>query len=389
MPAPSSLLSARYLGGHNRAKVLRALVERGPSPRSDLARLAGVTRATIGSIVQGLIDDGILEEHDPTSRGRVGKPVRPLWFADGAGTVAAIELTAGGVRGALVEPTGRRRHPVDLALSDPTDPAAVHDRVHAAVAALTSGRTVIGIGISVPGACDTATGEVIGSVQVPGAIGTELASNVNHATGIDVRIDNDTRAQALAEHWFGYGREIATFASVQTGDGIGAGLVIDGHVHRGPNAGNAEVGHTTVALDGDRCPCGQHGCWETVASLRWLRAEAQRVGLPDSNTIDAARLTALLAPGEQRSAARALLDRYADHLAIGLVNLFQTLGIDTFVLHGDAVGGGEVLLERIRAATRRRASSELDIRVSTLADATVLGAAGAVLSDLLHAAPAS
>ena len=94
------LLSSRTVGGLNRALVLRALSSHGPLSRSDLARLAGVTRATIGSIVQGLLDDGVLAEGDPVEDGSVGKPARPLWFAAGAGaaglaaaTEAAVETT--------------------------------------------------------------------------------------------------------------------------------------------------------------------------------------------------------------------------------------------------------------------------------------------------------
>ena len=75
---------------------------------------------------------------------------------------------------------------------------------------------------------------MLGSIHVPGAVGYGLAGKVAASTGLAVRIENNTRAEALAEQWFGKGRRVATFATVQTGVGLGAGIVLDGALYRGP-----------------------------------------------------------------------------------------------------------------------------------------------------------
>ena len=122
---------------------------------------------------------------------------------------------------------------------------------------------------------DPSSGAIFGSVQVPGAVGTHLAAVVAEMTGLDTWIENDTRGLAVAEHWLGRGRYIDTFAAVQTGDGLGAGLLLDGVIHRGRNGAAGEIGHTAVVIGGVRCACGKRGCWETVATLRWLRRTAR------------------------------------------------------------------------------------------------------------------
>src|ERR1043165_9355783 len=114
----SSLLSPRRIGDLNRSRVLRALSDHGPLSRADLAKEAGVTRATMGTIVQSLIDSGILEEHEPVNLGAIGKPARPVWFAPGAGLAIAASVTMHGVDACLVDAGGTVRDHHHEALKD-------------------------------------------------------------------------------------------------------------------------------------------------------------------------------------------------------------------------------------------------------------------------------
>jgi predicted NBD/HSP70 family sugar kinase len=252
----------------------------------------------------------------------------------------------------------------------------------AARAVLPETEEVLGLGVVVPGVCDTQAGEVIGAGQVPGLVGTGLTTALAHRLGLPVLVDNDARAQALGEKWFGEARGVRTFASVQTGDGLGVGLVLDGRVYRGEDGRVGELGHTAVVLDGgEPCRCGLRGCWETVATLRWLRAEAAALGLPDAGSATTATLSASDDPE-----AAALLDRFVQHLATGLANLVNLLGTRRLLLHGDVVAGGEAVRAAIEEATRERCLAYLrdDVQVtfsSLDTDAALLGAAGLVLSE--------
>ena len=383
-----SLLSPSRIGDVNRSRVLQALCDHGAMSRAELAKMAGVTRATIGNIVQGLIDDAVLEEHQPqTGLGRVGKPGRPVWFGGRAGLSGAVAVGPVSVDGALVNARG------DV-LDSATEPLDADADAHAVAAASASvlhtvlpRRTpLLGIGVAVPGVVDTESGAVIGSGQLPRLEGTTIVDALTRAFDHPVLVDNDSRAQALGEKWFGDGKGLNTFVSVQTGHGLGAGVVINGVVLRGRNGLTGEIGHTCVVVDGDRCRCGLCGCWETVATLRWLRAEARRERISGADRLDANRLTAL---AEQSAPARVLLERYADNLAIGLANLTQVLNPDALILHGDAVGGGDELRSLIETAVCRRSLAYLrpTVRVVLSAldqQATILGAAGLVLSETFN-----
>jgi predicted NBD/HSP70 family sugar kinase len=212
----------------------------------------------------------------------------------------------------------------------------------------------------------------------------DVAPGLAERLGLPVLVDNDARAQALGEKWLGDGRGVGTFASVQTGEGLGVGLVLGGHLYRGDDGRTGELGHVGVVPDGDRCRCGLSGCWETIATLRWLRAEAAASGIARSSYVDCSALTQLSTNGDV--VADELLDRYADNLAIGLAALVNLLGTRRFIVHGDVVGGGELMRAKVEAATRARVlgylRADIVVQHSSLdTNAALLGAAGLVLSE--------
>jgi predicted NBD/HSP70 family sugar kinase len=397
----SSLLSPSSIGDVNRSRVLQALCDHGPMSRAELAKMAGVTRATIGNIVQALLDGGLIEEGEPqTGLGRVGKPGRPVWFGPQAGLSGAVAVASDRVEAALVNARGdvidsavREMAGSETGGRSPDSRAVANAAADALRAVVPRDADLLGIGVAVPGVCDMLSGTVIGSGQLPALVGRGLVETLARRFDHRVMLDNDSRAQALGEKWFGEGRGLSTFAAVQTGNGLGAGVVIGGVLFRGTRGLTGELGHTCVDPQGVWCRCGLRGCWETIATLRWLRSEAGRDGLPGAASIDAAKLVALVAAGGSAAEqASALLDTYADHLAIGLANLTQLLNPDALILHGDAVGGGEEFRRRIEAAVRERSLAYLRPGVRVVLSkldqrATLLGAAGLVLSETFNLRP--
>lgn len=382
------LLTTHVIGDVNRSRVLQSFVDHGALSRAELARLAGVPRATMGTIVQALMEAELLEELTPDRLGRVGKPGRPLWFAPRAGLCLAVGFDDARVRATLVNARGDRlaEHTVALATGEADAPTLLAAVEAAARAVRPEGENVMGLGIAIPGVCDTRAGAVVASGPLPGAVGTDLTRRLGATFSLPVHVDNDARAQALGEQWFGEARGTATFASVQTGTGLGVGVVLGGRLFRGDDGQVGELGHTQVVADGELCRCGLRGCWETVASVRWLRAEATRRGLPGADRATTASLFALRTPE-----AQALLEQYATNLAAGMSTLVNLLGTRTMIVHGDVNGGGEAMRLLVENALREASlgylSDEVTVVLSELdADAALLGAAAIVLSETFRLA---
>jgi predicted NBD/HSP70 family sugar kinase len=386
-----SLLSSSSVGSTNRGLVIQALFDLGPTSRADLARLAGVNRTTISGIVQPLIDAGVLVENDPVATGRSGgKPARPLWFSPDARPICGVLLMPEAVHACLVTLEGEILAEHRMLLPDghgPVEP--ILETVAASVSKVLDavGRPPFGIGVAVGGMVDTDRGAIVRVNLAPALDGCHLADDLNDRFGLPVRLDHHPRALLVGDRWFGSGRGVPQFAVVYTGEVLGGALYFGGHLYRGASGAGGELGHTFVQVDGELCQCGRRGCWDTIATLNWLRREARAAGLPNADTIDSGRLGALVECGTK--GADALLDRYARNVAVGIANLQQTLAPNVYVLHGDVVLGGERMLGAIADHVRRlvppRPGGEIEIVAGDAADrAALLGAAGLVLSDLLQ-----
>lgn len=278
----SAMVSTSRAGELNRARVLTTLYANGPLPRPELARLTGSTRATIGQIVQPLLDQGVLEELEPLASGaQGGKPARPLWFSESGWPVGAMLVLPGGVKAAVVTAGGTVLAVTTSAFRPDATPETVSRQLVSVMrkAIARAGVAVHGIGVAVGGMVDTETGEVVRSDLAPVLNGLPVARIVGEDTSVPTYVDLHPRAQALGDLLFGVGRGETSFTSLYVGEGIGAGFIVDGALHRGARGAGGEIGHTVVDLGGPLCQCGLRGCWEALANSRWLREAARARGL--------------------------------------------------------------------------------------------------------------
>jgi predicted NBD/HSP70 family sugar kinase len=247
-------------------------------------------------------------------------------------------------------------------------------------------RLPLGIGVAVGGMVDTDSGSIVAMNLAPALDGYPLASELGARFGLPVRLDHHPRALLVGDRWFGPGRGIPQFAVVYTGEVLGGALYFNGHLYRGAAGAGGELGHTFVQMDGEMCRCGRRGCWDTIATLGWLRRAAMNIGLPEAATMNSRVLVELA--GKDADAAQ-LLDRYARNVAIGIANLQQTLAPNHYILHGDVVLGGAMMLDAVTRHVRdlvpARPGCAIEIVAGDADDqAALLGAAGLVLSDMLQ-----
>ena len=384
------LISSAQVGLANRRRVLQTLFNLGPTSRAELARHAGVNRTTISGIVQPLVDGGILVEGDPLPvNGSGGKPGRPLWFAPDSQPLCAVLLLADQIRSGLVTMTGHLYAEVRLPLPPRAGPSrALADTIESCVAQTLAQahRTPLGIGVAVSGMVDTDRQTIVTVNLCPALDGFPLGDVLQRRFGLPTFVDHHPRALLVGDRWFGRGRGLRQFAVIYAGEVLGGALYLDDHLYRGPAGAGGELGHTFVQVDGDVCTCGRRGCWETIATLGWLRREARKRGLAEPDGVNAARLVAMAAAG---GPATGLLDTYARNLAVGIANLQQTMAPNFFILHGDVIDGGPVLIEAIARHLELLVPPRPGRTLELVAgdpeqQAALKGAAGLVLSEVLQ-----
>lgn len=378
----ASVLTAADLGAANRSRLIRILHRDGPQSRAELAAALGVSRATVTTIVQPVLEAGLLVEQEPVERtarsggARAGKPARPLWFSD-AVMLGGAYISGDGVHCAVLRMDGE----VLRETRTPLVREGTADDVLAACRGFFAETPLMGIGVAAAGMVDTEAGVILEIYRAPGLTGMAIGPRLREMLGMPVVVDHHPRVQAIGDLWFGDGRELTSFASLHTGEVLGAGIVHHGRVLRGDHGAGGEVGHMVVDADGERCVCGRIGCWETVATLPWLRREAEREGLDVAPAMTCAEL---VAQAETAPAAEALLRRYLRNVAQGIADLEQVLGLQRYLVHGDVGHGGrraeEILAEELDGMLNRRRALPLVTAVADDDRSTLLGAAGLLLS---------
>ncbi len=389
-PRPTDQADVRR---HNAGLVLGSVASAGPLSRAEVSVRTGLTRATVGSIVDDLIESGLVSEQGTRSRTGVGRPGTDLALVPDGGAGVGLEINVDGLTVVLVDLTGAVRHRGAIPGDQRTQPAAGVLRAAARLVddALAAARDqhipVLGIGVAVPGLVDL--GEQVLRIA-PNLGWTDVAVIEKlHSYSITtwparVTLDNEANLAALGELWSGDHGSTDSFVLVNGDVGVGAGVVLDGRLHRGSRGFGGELGHLPVAPDGPECRCGARGCLEQVAGLDWILSRAGIDVLPGQ----VGTHLLLKALREESPSAVAAVEEAAGSLGVGVAAMVNLFDVDTVVLGGVFAPLFPWLEEPLRASVARRVLSAPWAPVSVSAsrlgsDAAVIGAATSPVRDLL------
>jgi glucokinase len=250
---------------------------------------------------------------------------------------------------------------------------------------------IIGIGVASPGPVDLRAGIARQAPTIQGWFDVPLRAILGERTGLRVELNNDGHVAALGEWRFGSGRGCEHMVYVTISTGIGGGVIMDGNLLLGRHGMAAEVGHMTIEPDGPVCCCGNHGCWEALASgtaLAQFAAQELARGRPSliadiaaGAPVSGAHVAAAAEQGDEL--ALALMRREGEWIGIGLANLMHLYAPEHIALGGGVVQSFSLLEPHIRRVIAARAMPPFrDTRfgVALLGDnAGVIGAATLVL----------
>ncbi|HEX4154022.1 MAG TPA: ROK family protein [Acidobacteriaceae bacterium] len=200
------------------------------------------------------------------------------------------------------------------------------------------------VGLGSPGPINLVTGTLGELPNFPGWQRFPLRAALEEATGLEVHLDCDANAAALAEWKMGAGRaqKVHSMAMLALGTGVGSGLILEGRVWQGMVGMGGEVGHVSVCYDGPVCSCGGRGCLELYASATAIERAARRAASDGATGLK--RLFAKNPSAAARDIAALAQDGDADAMAIyrevgcalgrGLAGLVNTLDLPLYVLGG-------------------------------------------------------
>lgn len=347
---------AAHLRGLNLERVLAIAMDRhGPFTRSELIGVTGLSAPTVGSLVTHLIREGLVKDLG-TGPSRGGRRPAFMEFNDRYGFVAGIDLGPSRTRLAVADLRGQRLAHRVLDTPRGVGPAALLARLAAALRALLKDAHVppgrlLAVAAGAPGAVDRHRGVVV--ALAPNLKGwskpVPMASLLKRALGAPVVVENDMNLAIVGERWRGAAQGHDTCAYVTVGTGIGAGIMVDGHLHRGHHFLAGEIALMCMGPQHVGVDFGSHGCLETLAGLdalaaRWDR-EAGRANGWVGDLVQAAQA------GDRK--ARTIVEETATLLGIAIANLCLVVDPSLVVLGGALIAQGGPLLDDVRRIVAR------------------------------------
>lgn len=304
-----------------------------------------------------------------------------------SGLAIGIDLGGTRIRGALLTREGEvlaRRTAATPATEGAEAVVAAIAALVRAVAQEAEGEAVVGVGLSAPGPLDAENGLALATPTIAGFTNFPLRDRVRQETGYRVVLETDAIAACIGEWRFGAGVGLSNMVYVTVSTGIGGGAVVDGRVLRGRKGMAAHVGHMTVVRDGERCACGNRGCFEAYASGTALVARARRLAAARRGSVlgeDATGEEIFRAAAEGDGLARELVDEEAALLGMGFATLLHLYSPELIVVGGGMSNQFAVLRAGIVAAMERGAMTpfrDVPVVAAKLGDNAGLVGVGAV-----------
>jgi glucokinase-like ROK family protein len=389
---------------HNLRTILQVLLYEPDLSRVQLARKTNLSNTTITNLICELLEQNIVTEVDNGEKNArklrpVGRPRTSIHLEPNARYVVGVHIGVGMFRVAVAnlldEMLINRMEQFDISAPSVQVTEKMADVIEATLMESGVERSrILGIGIGASGLVEVATGINL------------LAPNLNwhnvplrdyfqSRLRLPVFVDNNVRAMAMGEAYFGSGRGVDSLAFIYGRVGLGAGLISRGQPFRGSISGAGEIGHTVMLLEGgEPCRCGNSGCLETLVSesaiLRYADVISKRH--PEgilANTMhdrqDISPIERVFSAGRQGDQEVCqMLEERAYYLGVALAGLVNLFNPEMILLGGIFSSGEDFFLETARQVTSQMAFGHMGERVRIASTvfgwkAGVLGAAALAL----------
>lgn len=362
----------------NRRRILNTVRLRAPISRAEIAELTGLDRKSITNFANELLEEELVHEigtrlNDRGPSSILMELVPDRWCCIG------IALHSGYAVGLAVKLPGK---------IGPTRRLSYPDSSAAAIAATVKNLVeslwpdphihVCGVGVALPAGIHSASSVVRRSVNLPQLNGLCLPTLLPSSPKCSYKFENSARAKALAEKWFGLGKDRSHFACIDLSDGVGCGIIHNRRLFFNPGDFTGEIGHLVVEPFGRICGCGNQGCLEAYVGEKALYASLAEAGCMDENG----------RPVLNSAAAKDVFRQSGAWLGRGIAPLVNVLNPSSIIINGALATHAEEALPTLWETLRRFSLSDcwqdLEVVFSAMPNSDAVGAACLVMSDIFE-----
>jgi predicted NBD/HSP70 family sugar kinase len=359
-PKDSNLITgnAKILRGINRGMILNIIREKQPISRVNIARITGLNKSTVSSIISELLQEELIYEEINQDQ-NIGRNPLNLFLKLGKYYVGAINIDSSITRIAVSDIDGSIKKMAEIE----TDSKIPHKFVEKCVVELLKLckqmgiKSLEGLGVSIAGIVDSERLNVIFAPNLGWEnfdIGSVLMKKL---PGIkNISIGNDAKASALAELWFGdHAIDLSNFVFLSVGQGIGSGIVIGNKLMNGEFKASGEFGHMVIFEGGELCKCGNNGCWEAYASDRAIvnRYIAKKPGKLN-HAVDFIAQDIIELAKNNDPVAKEILEQTGYYLGLGVANIIKAIDPSAIIIGGKVTQVWDIIYpEIIKVVTQR------------------------------------
>ncbi|MBW8349461.1 ROK family transcriptional regulator [Bacillus sp. IITD106] len=392
--------SFQWMKSLNRTIILNKIRRDGPISRAQIAKETKLTPPTVSSLVSELIEKELVVESEQGESIGGRKPTL-LVINSNRFYIIGLDVGAKKIRAILIDLAGKTIDKTQTLISAPISKDDLLVLIKRTISDLTNAhdtKEIIGIGVGMHGAVDVEKGT---SLFAPGLNLRDIPikKSLEMEYEVPVIVDNDVRAMAFGEYWFTDEKKDENIVTVNIGNGVGAGIVLNGKIFHGKSDLAGEIGHMTIDLHGRTCSCGNIGCWQTLISGPAIAEAAVRRIELSSKSMLTDMVDGVLRRVEGKTVYEAasrgdalsieILEKTGEYIGIGLTNLIHILNPAKIIIGGGVASASPIILPKIKETIAQRGLTQqakaTPIFCSNLGSyGTALGASALVLGEIFE-----
>ena len=336
--------------------ILRLIWREHKISRAEISRLMNLSRSTVTEIIRELLHTGFVAEVGIGESNGGRKPIL-LEFQDDAKVILGIDIGATHISVALTNLRGKLLLWKEKKFAVREDPDGTLQLIEELCSECLStfkleSSMLLSIGVSVPSPVDPIRPEYLSETIIPAWHGKSGLEKLREKYGVPVYLDNDANLGALAEHWWGVGKNVNDLIFVKISNGIGAGYIMGGKLYRGSKGIAGEMSHMPIDPNGRLCGCGLRGCLATVVSAWALQERVKTLAnlYPNSSLLNS-NLSIIdiedAALAGDPLAVQVVLEA-ANYLTIAVTSLVNLMNPDMIIIGGSLSRLGDLVLKPIQ-----------------------------------------
>ncbi len=365
-----NIVNSQLIKELNEIRILTLVKNEETISRIELARRTKISKVAVSEIVNRLSEAGYIVEigkGESTKKG--GKRPTLLKLNPDNGFVVGIEIHSSHAKIALANLNSEiiREEIVQFEVGETI--VTVLPEIIRCIDQIFSGNPkykekLISIGIGLPGFIDYEKGELVFAVTIHGWVQHPLASVFSEKYKVPVIIENDVNARTYGEHLLGAGQDTDNMVCIWLGEGLGAGIIVDGNLIRGRYGSAGELGYLELGHHlanpslVKNLYTNQHRFGSILREqhlLDTIKLKIQYDLHRHHEELDQLTLKELLSDKHHEFApiVREVLDEYAMLLSILCTDLIKTLNTSKIILSGKVIENSEYLLDKCRQIVRQ------------------------------------